>query len=114
MYKRFKRIYTLCRKIANNLVESDLCIACSQAEGSRGSSEGLVIVARICPVTERLADVAVRSFAAAGAVVGGVRRRVWGLCLRGTVLRVVQVEAVADVAENSWRGFLLLFDLTKT
>lgn len=109
---RGSNVYILCTKIAYNLVE--LCIACSQAEGLRGSSEGLVIVARVCPVTERLADVAVRSFTAAAPVVRGVRRRVWGLHLCRTVLRIVQVEAVTDVAENTWWGFLLLVDLTKT
>lgn len=54
-----------------------------------------------------LADVAVGPLFALIAVVGGVRRRIWNLRLCGTVLRVVEVEAVADVTEQS-RGRLLL------
>lgn len=101
-------------KIAYILEESDLCIACFQAEGARGNSEGLVIVAGIFPVTESLTDVAVRPFTTAAAMIGGVRWRVWRLRLRGTVLCVVKVEAVANVAENTWRRFLLLFNIAKT
>lgn len=57
-----------------------------------------------------LADVAVGPLFVLIAVVGGVRRRIWNLRLCGTVLRVVEVEAVADVAEQS-RGRLFLYGL---
>ena len=73
----------------------------------RKASEGLVVVAGVRPVTERLADVAVGPLVALAAVVGGVRRGVGHLHLGGAVLGVVEIEAVADVAEQP-RGELLL------
>lgn len=69
--------------------------------------EGLIVVAGLRGVSEGLADVAVGPLVGRVAVVGGVRYRVGALGLRGTVLRVVEVEAVADVAEET-RGRLLL------
>lgn len=70
-------------------------------------SKGLVIVTGVAPVTEDLADVAVGPLFPFGAVVGGVGRRVGHLRLCRAVLRVVEVEAVADVTEKP-RGKLLL------
>lgn len=68
--------------------------------------EGLIIVAGLCGVSEGLADVAVGPLVRRVAVIGGVRYGVGALGLSGTVLRVVEVEAVADVAEET-RGHLL-------
>lgn len=65
-------------------------------------------------MAEDLTDVAVGPFVALVAVVGGVRRGVRHLHLCGTVLSVVQVEAVADVAEQSWGKFLLHGFLVET
>lgn len=73
---------------------------------SRNASEGLVIVAGLGGVSEGLADVAVGPLVGRVAVVGGVRYGVGALSLGGTVLRVVEVKAVADVAEQTWRGLL--------
>lgn len=58
-------------------------------------------------MAEDLADVAVGPFFPLGAVVGGVRGGVGRLRLRGAVLRVVEVEAIADVAEKPGRELLL-------
>lgn len=58
-------------------------------------------------MSEGLADVTVGPLVGQVAVVGGVRHRVGALGLRGAVLRVVQVEAVADVAEEARRHLLL-------
>lgn len=69
--------------------------------------EGLVVVAGLGGVTEGLADVAVGPLVGRVAVVGGVGHGVGALGLSGTVLGVVEVEAVADVAEET-RGRLLL------
>ena len=55
-------------------------------------------------MAEDLADVAVGPLHGGVAVVGGVRDGVGALGLRGAVLRVVEVEAVADVAEEPGRG----------
>lgn len=63
------------------------------------SSEGLVVVAAIGPVAEDFTDITVGPLFSLAAVVGCVRWRVGTLCLRGTVLSVVEVKAVADVAE---------------
>lgn len=71
--------------------------------------EGLIVVAGLRGVPERLADVTVGPFHGWVPVVGGVRDRVWALGLSGAVLGVVEVEAVADVAEESWG--CLLFSL---
>lgn len=60
-----------------------------------------------------LADVAVGSLFALVAVIGSVWRRVWHLHLSGTVLGVVEVEAVADVTEQSWWRLLLYGLLVK-
>ena len=73
-------------------------------------SEGLVVVAGVGGVAERLADVAVGPLVALAAVVGAVRGGVGHLLLGGAVLGVVQVEAVADVTEQP-RGNLLLHRL---
>lgn len=69
--------------------------------------EGLVVVAGLGGVSEGLADVTVGPLVRRVAVVGGVRHRVGALGLSGAVLRVVQVEAVADVAEEAWCCLLL-------
>lgn len=69
--------------------------------------EGLVVVAGLGGVPEGLADVAVGPLVRRVAVVGRVRHRVGALGLGGAVLGVVQVEAVADVAEEPRRGLLL-------
>lgn len=61
--------------------------------------EGLIIVAGLRGVSEGLADVTVGPLVGRVAVVGGVRYRVGALGLSGTVLCVVEVKAVADVAE---------------
>lgn len=74
--------------------------------------EGLVIVAGLRGVSEGLADVAVGPLVGRVAVVGGVRYGVGALGLSRTVLCVVEVEAVADVAEET-RGHLL-FPLRNT
>lgn len=58
-------------------------------------------------MAEDLADVAVGPLLGLAAVVGGVRGGVGGLRLRGAVLGVVEVEALADVAEEPRRGLLL-------
>lgn len=79
----------------------------SKEDGGVGASEGLVVVAAVGPVAEDLADVAVGPFLSLAAVVGRVRGGVRGLRLRGTVLGVVEVEAVADVAEEPRRWLLL-------
>lgn len=71
--------------------------------------EGLIIVAGLRGVSEGLADVAVGPLVGRVAVVGGVRYRVGALGLSGTVLGVVEVKAVADVAEQT--GGRLLFPL---
>ena len=68
--------------------------------------EGLVIVAGLGGVSEGLADVAVRPLVGRLAVVGGVRNRVGALRLSRAVLGVVEVEAVADVAEQTRRRLL--------
>lgn len=68
--------------------------------------EGLVVVAGLGGVTEGLADVAVRPLVGWVAVVGGVRYRVGALGLSRAVLGVVEVEAVADVAEQTRRRLL--------
>lgn len=69
--------------------------------------EGLVVVAGLGGVSEGLADVAVGPLVGRVAVIGGVRYRVGALGLSGTVLRVVEVKTVADIAEQT-RGRLLL------
>lgn len=78
------------------------------------ASEGLVVVTGVGPVAKDLADVAVGSLLALAAVVCGVWWRVWHLHLCGTVLGVVEVKAVADVAEQPRRGLLLDRLLVKT
>lgn len=57
-------------------------------------------------MSEGLADVTVGPLVRRVAVVGGVRHRVGALGLSGAVLRVVQVEAVTDVAEEARRRLL--------
>lgn len=69
--------------------------------------EGLVIIAGLGGVSEGLADVTVGPLVGWVAVVGRVWHRVGALGLSGAVLRVVQVEAVADVAEEARRRLLL-------
>lgn len=69
--------------------------------------EGLVVVTRLSGVSEGLADVAVRPLVGRLPVVGGVRDGVGALRLCGTVLGVVEVEAVADITEET-RSRLLL------
>lgn len=64
-------------------------------------SEGLVVVAVGGPVAEHLARVAVGPLLAPAAVVRRVRRLLQRLRLRRAVLGVVQVEAAADVAEET-------------
>lgn len=71
--------------------------------------EGLIIVARLCGVSEGLADVTVGPLDGRVAVIGGVRYRVGALGLSGTVLSVVEVKAVTDVAEETRRCSLLTF-----
>lgn len=78
--------------------------------GRTKASEGLVVVTGFGPVAKDLTDVAVGPLVALAAVVGGVRRGVGHLHLRGAVLCVVEVKAVADVAEQP-RGKLLLHGL---
>lgn len=70
------------------------------------ASKGLVIVAGLGGVSEGLADVAVGPLVGRVAAVCGVGDGVGALRLGGAVLRVVEVEAVADVAEKP-RGRLL-------
>lgn len=65
-------------------------------------------------MSKGLADVAVWPLIAAPAAVRAVRRRVRRLCLCGTVLSVVEVKTVADIAEHSRRSFLLLLHLNQT
>lgn len=69
--------------------------------------KGLVVITGVGPVAKDLTDVTVGPFFALSAVVGGVWRGVGHLHLCGTVLGVVEVEAVADVTEQP-RGKLLL------
>lgn len=72
--------------------------------GGRGRcvpSEGLVVVAVGRPVAEHLAGVAVGPLLPPAAVVRRVRRLLQRLRLRRAVLGVVQVEAAADVAEQT-------------
>lgn len=83
------------------------CSDCAKGKAWRRRSEGLVVVTGLGPVSEHLADVAVGPRLPLAAVVGAVWRRVGLLRLCGAVLRVVEVKAVADVAEQS-RGDLLL------
>lgn len=71
--------------------------------------KGLVIVAGLCPVAKDLTDIAVRPLFVLVAVVGGVWGGVGHLHLGGTVLGVMEVEAVTDVTEQPWQGFLLLW-----
>lgn len=64
-------------------------------------SEGLVVVAVGSPVAKHLANGAVRAFLFPTAVVrgvGGFLRRL-GLC--GTIFGVVEVETIANVAEET-------------
>lgn len=79
---------------------------CETRVGKKGL-KGLVIVTGFGPVAKDLADVAVGPILALSAVVDGVWRRVGHLHLCGTVLGVMEVEAVADVTEKSWRKLLL-------
>lgn len=58
-------------------------------------------------MSKSLADVAVRPLVGGVAVIGGVGNGVRALGLSGTVLGVMEVKAVADVAEQA-RGRLLL------
>lgn len=58
-------------------------------------------------MTEDLADVAVGPLVSLTAVVGGVWWGVGHLRLRWAVLSVVEVEAIADVAEKPRRKLLL-------
>lgn len=84
-----------------------LIVWAKKSGGAGTSSEGLIVIAAIGPVAEDLADVAVGPFFSLAAVVGRVRGRVGGLGLSGTVLCVVEVKAVADVAEEPRRWLLL-------
>lgn len=72
----------------------------------RNVLESLVVVAGLRSMSECLADVTVGAVPQA-AVVGGVGGRVGRLGLGGAVLRVVLVEAVADVAEHPWMVLFL-------
>lgn len=63
--------------------------------------EGLIIFAGLGGVSEGLAEVAVRPLVGRVASVGGVGHRVGALGLGGAVLRVVEVKAVADIAEQT-------------
>lgn len=58
-------------------------------------------------MAEDLTDVTVRPLFSLIAVVGGVWRGVGHLHLCGTVLSVMEVEAVADVTEQPWGKLLL-------
>lgn len=78
-------------------------------QGGEGPLEGLVVVAGLGGVAERLADLAVGPLVGRVAVIGGVGDGVGALGLSGTVLRVVEVEAVADVAEQPRRCLFLPF-----
>ncbi len=64
-----------------------------------GALEGLIIVTGLRRVSEGLANVAVGPLIGRVAVICGVRHGVRALGLSGTVLCVVEVEAVANVAE---------------
>lgn len=75
------------------------------------SLEGLVIVARIGPVAKHLTDVAVRPLFTRTAVVGSMRWRIGQLLLRGTVLRVMEIKTVTDIAEEPRWWFLFGFRL---
>lgn len=74
---------------------------------SKKALKGLVIVTGVSPVPKDLTDVAVGPLLTLIAMVGGVWRGVWHLRLRRTILSVVEVKAVADVAEEPRRRFLL-------
>lgn len=74
---------------------------------SKKALKGLVIVTGVSPVPKDLTDVTVGPLLTLIAMVGGVWRGVWHLRLRRTVLSVVEVKAVADVAEKPRRRFLL-------
>lgn len=65
-------------------------------------------------MAEGLTDVTVGPLLAGAAVVCGVCGGAQHLVLRGTVLRVVQVEAVTDVTEETGRGLLLKRRLSVT
>lgn len=69
--------------------------------------KGLVVVTRVGPVTEDLADVAVGTLFSFPAVVSGVWRGVGHLRLCWAVHCVVEVKAIADVTEKPWRKLLL-------
>lgn len=71
------------------------------------ASKGLVVITGISPVAKDLTDVTVRPLFALVAVVGGVWRGVRHLHLCGTVLGVMEVKTVADVAEQPWGRLLL-------
>lgn len=69
--------------------------------------KGLVVVTRVGPVAEDLADVTVGTLFSFTAVVSGVWRRAGHLRLRWAVHCVVEVKAIADVTEKPWRKLLL-------
>lgn len=68
-------------------------------------SKGLIVVAVAGPVPKHFADVTVRPLLAAAAPVCGMWGVLGHLCLRGAVLCVVQIEAIADVTEETWLLF---------
>lgn len=81
--------------------------------GGEASSEGLVVVAVGGPVPEHLTDLTVRALLAPAAVVRGVRWVLGHLRLGGTVLCVMEIEAVTYVTEEA-RFLLGLFLLVVT
>lgn len=91
---------------------------CAGKEGRTWESEpleSLIIVAGLGGVAEGLADVTVGPLVRRVAVIRRVGHRVGALGLGGAVFGVVEVEAVADVAEEAGRGLLLLLgDAHKT
>lgn len=70
--------------------------------------ESLIVIAGVGGVAERLADVTVGPLVCRVAVIRRVGYRVGALGLSRAVFGVVEVEAVADVAEETRRRLFLL------
>lgn len=81
-----------------------------EKEGGRGNEplESLIIVAGLGSVAKSLADVTVGPLVRWVAMVRGVGYRVGALGLSRAVFGVMEVKAVADVAEQTRRRLLLL------